>query len=142
MTTFVLKKYDNSVQSPNSETNTEIKPTEEVTIKVEGSVAEIVAAALQRVLVNKVNIEEVEDTQDIENVEQVKAISTEEINKDPLKAFNSINKKDLVFIQNKGFKTSTEEWFLLNISNKTNTVFYTVESLIKHVCVKLDIVYV
>lgn len=142
MTTFVLKKYDNSVQSPNSETNTEIKPTEEVTIKVEGSVAEIVAAALQRVLVNKVNIEEVEDTQDIENVEQVKAISTEEINKDPLKAFNSINKKDLVFIQNKGFKTSTEEWFLLNIPNKTNTVFYTVESLIKHVCTKLDIAYV
>ncbi len=141
MTTFVLKKYDNSVQSPNSETNTEIKPTEEVTIKVEGSVAEIVAAALQRVLVNKVNIEEVEDTQDIENVEQVKAISTEEINKDPLKAFNSINKKDLVFIQNKGFKTSTEEWFLLNIPNKTNTVFYTVESLIKHVCTKLDIAY-
>lgn len=142
MTTFVLKKYDNSVQSPNSETNTEIKPTEEVTIKVEGSVAEIVAAALQRVLVNKVNIKEVEDTQDIENVEQVKAISTEEINKDPLKAFNSINKKDLVFIQNKGFKTSTEEWFLLNIPNKTNTVFYTVESLIKHVCTKLDIAYV
>ena len=123
MTTFVLKKYDNSVQSPNSETNTEIKPTEEVTIKVEGSVAEIVAAALQRVLVNKVNIEEVEDTQDIENVEQVKAISTEEINKDPLKAFNSINKKDLVFIHNKGFKTSTEEWFLLNIPNKTILYF-------------------
>lgn len=142
MTTFVLKKYDNSVQSPNSETNTEIKPTEEVTIKVEGSVAEIVASALQSVLANKVNIQEVEDNQDTENTEQVKAISTEEINKDPLKAFNSINKQDIVFIQNKGFKTSTEEWFLLNIPNKTNTVFYTVESLLKHVCAKLDIAYV
>lgn len=142
MTTFVLKKYDNSVQSPNSETNTEIKPTEEVTIKVEGSVAEIVASALQRVLANKVNIQEVEDNQDTENTEQVKAISTEEINKDPLKAFNSINKQDIVFIQNKGFKTSTEEWFLLNIPNKTNTVFYTIESLLKHVCAKLDVAYV
>lgn len=142
MTTFVLKKYDNSVQSPNSESNSEIKPTEEVTIKVEGSVAEIVASALQRVLANKVNIQEVEDNQDTENTEQVKAISTEEINKDPIKAFNSINKKDIVFIQNKGFKTSTEEWFLLNIPNKTNTVFYTVESLLKHVCAKLDIAYV
>lgn len=142
MTTFVLKKYDNSVQSPNSESNSEIKPTEEVTIKVEGSVAEIVASALQSVLANKVNIQEVEDNQDTENTEQVKAISTEEINKDPLKAFNSINKQDIVFIQNKGFKTSTEEWFLLNIPNKTNTVFYTVESLLKHVCAKLDIAYV
>lgn len=142
MTTFVLKKYDNSVQSPNSETNTEIKPTEEVTIKVEGSVAEIVASALQRVLANKVNIQEVEDNQDTENTEQVKAISTEEINKDPIKAFNAINKQDIVFIQNKGFKTSTEEWFLLNIPNKTNTVFYTIESLLKHVCAKLDIAYV
>lgn len=142
MTTFVLKKYDNSVQSPNSESNSEIKPTEEITIKVEGSVAEIVASALQRVLANKVNIQEVEDNQDTENTEQVKAISTEEINKDPLKAFNSINKQDIVFIQNKGFKTSTEEWFLLNIPNKTNTVFYTVESLLKHVCAKLDIAYV
>lgn len=142
MTTFVLKKYDNSVQSPNSESNSEIKPTEEVTIKVEGSVAEIVASALQSVLANKVNIQEVEDNQDTENTEQVKAISTEEINKDPLKAFNSINKQDIVFIQNKGFKTSTEEWFLLNIPNKTNTVFYTVESLLKHVCAKLDVAYV
>lgn len=142
MTTFVLKKYDNSVQSPNSESNSEIKPTEEVTIKVEGSVAEIVASALHSVLANKVNIQEVEDNQDTENTEQVKAISTEEINKDPLKAFNSINKQDIVFIQNKGFKTSTEEWFLLNIPNKTNTVFYTVESLLKHVCAKLDIAYV
>lgn len=142
MTTFVLKKYDNSVQSPNSETNTEIKPTEEVTIKVEGSVAEIVASALQRVLANKVNIQEVEDNQDTENTEQVKAISTEEINKDPIKAFNAINKQDIVFIHNKGFKTSTEEWFLLNIPNKTNTVFYTIESLIKHVCAKLDVAYV
>lgn len=142
MTTFVLKKYDNSVQSPNSESNSEIKPTEEVTIKVEGSVAEIVASALQSVLANKVNIQEVEDNQDTENTEQVKAISTEEINKDPLKAFNSINKQDIVFIQNKGFKTSTEEWFLLNIPNKTNTVFYTIESLLKHVCAKLDVAYV
>lgn len=142
MTTFVLKKYDNSVQSPNSESNSEIKPTEEVTIKVEGSVAEIVASALQRVLANKVNIQEVEDNQDTENTEQVKAISTEEINKDPIKAFNAINKQDIVFIQNKGFKTSTEEWFLLNIPNKTNTVFYTIESLLKHVCAKLDVAYV
>ena len=144
MTTFVLKKYEETSTSPNNDSeqnNTNIEK-EEVTIKVEGSISEIVAKALQSVLANKVVMKELADdnketTSDEKSI--VKAVSTEEINLHPLDTFNSINKNDIVFIQNKGFKTSQEEWFLTNISNKTDNVFYSVESLISYISKKLGV---
>lgn len=149
MTTFVLKKYEEPTQSPNSESelnNDEPTNQEEekgLVIKVEGSVAEIVAHALHQALGNQANIEQKQD--DLEKNGQVdanvKTVSTEEINLDPIKSFNQIEKDDVVFIQNKGFKTAKEDWFLLNLENKTKNVFYSVESLINYVKARLNVVW-
>jgi len=149
MTTFVLKKYDQTNNDTNKDPSDleeidsdENKETNnEITFKVEGTISKIVASALYSVFSNKVKIEEIEETVP-ENNEIIKAISTEDINKDPISTFNSINKEDVVFIKNKGFTTSKEEWFLTNIPNKTNKVFYTIESLIKYIANKLDFSYV
>jgi hypothetical protein len=138
MTTFLLKKYDDTVQSTDNE-NKEENNTEsenEIKINVEGSVAEVVANALNNVLKQKVEITEVDD----ETAEtSIKTLSTEDINNDPVTTFNRIGKDDIVYIHNKGFKTAKEDWFLLNIPNKTKNVFYTVESLIKYVSTKLGV---
>lgn len=139
MTTFLLKKYDDTTPSPNNETKEEnTTDNKELSIKVEGSVAEVIASALNKVLANKAEIVQVDD----ETAEtSIKTLSTEDINEDPIKSFNSIQSNDVVFIDthNKGFTTAKEDWFLLNLPNKTSNVFYSVESLIKYVTTKLGV---
>lgn len=138
MTTFVLKKYEEIVNDETkSKEEIEKEEPKEISIQVEGSVSEIVANALQNVLGKKLHIEEITD--EVETETNVKAISTEDINKDPALTFNSIKKDDIVFINTKGFVTAKEEWFLMNISNKTDKVFFSVESLIKHLRTALGV---
>lgn len=141
MTTFILKKYKEPEQTTaeqTPDTDNADSPTNErdedkyLTIKVEGSVAEIVAKALHKALGNEAEIQEKKDELEQEGA-SVKAISTEEINTDPVSALRSVNKDDIVYIQNKGFHTTKEDWFLLSVHNKTSNVFYSVESLIQHV---------
>lgn len=138
MTTFVLKKYnqETNINNPNPEEVKKEEIPEKLTITVTGTISEIVAKALQKALANKVQIEEV--TEDNKEAE-VKAISTENINTDPLVTFESIHKDDIVFIHNNGFRTVAEEWFLTNIPNKTSNVFYTIESFTKFVKNKFKI---
>lgn len=142
MTTFVLKKYETtdpeqtSQQAPAMNEDTQ---KEELTVSVVGSISEIVANALYKALAHKVHIHETPDT-NLGETNDTKAISTEDINSAPLDTFNSIKKDDVVFIHNKGFKTAQEEWFLTNIPNKTANVFYTVESFINHIKLKLNLV--
>lgn len=145
MPTFVLKKYnqENNVNNEtkeldnttNQDTNN-INNDKELTITVTGTVAEIVANALNKVFENKVEITKTEEDKTDSNI---KAISTESVNSLPLDTFNFINKDDIVFIYNKGFSTAKEEWFLTNIENKTKNVFYTIESFIKFIKTKLEI---
>lgn len=144
MTTFVLTKYQPTEplnEDTNAKANDEAKAKEDekLIINIEGSVAEIVANALRRVLGNKAVIEQIEDEN--EATDKVKAISTEDINQDPLKAFNSIGQGDIVLIQNHGFKTAMEDWFLLNMPNKTPNVFYSVESFMKYICERVGVSY-
>lgn len=145
MTTFILKKYKEPEQTTpeqtpdtdNADSPTNEKPNEEkITIKVQGSVAEIVAKALYKALGNEAEIQEKKDELEQEGA-SVKAISTEEINTDPVSALRSVNKDDIVYIQNKGFHTAKEDWFLMSVQNKTSNVFYSVESLIKYVVSRL-----
>ena len=141
MATFVLKKYsDNKEEAVNPESKPgelkegELTPAqkeeeESLQIEVSGSISSIVAAALHKVLQNKhINLDIIEQENEETAESTVKAITTEDINSDPLKAFRSINKADVVFISSEGFKTKEEEWFLTNLPNKTDKVFYTVES--------------
>ena len=140
MTTFVLKKYEEPENSTNAEQ--EQKPQEDqtpkkeqITVEIKGSISQIVADALYRLMPTETeqdNQAEV-DTDPV----NVTALSTEEINEDPVAAFSKVNKGDIVYIQNKGFHTGKEEWFLMNLPNKTNDVFYSVESLAKHFKAKL-----
>ena len=133
MTTFVLKKYDEKNDTPDTtaqQTLSENKQKDEMTVTVVGSISEIVAKALYKALSNKASVEELPD----DGAASVKAVSTEDINSAPLEVFNSIQKDDALFIHSaNGFKTREEEWFLTNIGNKTNNVFYTVESFITYI---------
>ncbi len=138
MPTFLLKKYDKTQsEQVNQETpetpkkEEEIEEAKDMTITVTGAISQIVATALQKVLENtQVHMSEVEgDTKDAE----VKAISTENINEEPVDTLRSIQDNDFVFIHTNGFTTAQEAWFLTNIENKTKNVVYTIESFIKHV---------
>lgn len=141
MPTFLLKKYN---QAPNEHVGQEApqqtdqqkeedkeKIPESMTITVSGSISQIVATALNKVLENtNVNVEQTE-TED--QSADVKAISTENINEEPVDTLRSIQDNDFVFIHTNGFTTAKEDWFLTNISNKTKNVVYTIESFIDHI---------
>lgn len=134
MPTFVLKKYEEKTQTTNPEENQEPQSVEpavkkEMTVEISGSISEIVANALNKVLVNK-NVEMTEQ----ENAESsVKAISTEDINNDPLTALNNIKQTDVLLISGTGFTTPKEEWFLTNIEDKVDKVFYSVEAFVNYI---------
>ena len=142
MTTFILKKYSDKESVPKTDEEkkelmeqekqgaVQAKEEESIQIEVSGSISSIVAAALQKVLGNKnIQLDVVEDTNEEQADSTIKAISSEDINNDPLKTFRSINDSDVVFISTEGFTTSQEEWFLTNLPNKTSKVFYSVEGL-------------
>lgn len=135
MPTFVLKKYDQEnaqvdQQDPNQENQQQERtPSKEMTVEVTGSISEIVANALNKVMVNKgVEVEEMEQAES-----SVKAISTEDINSDPIATLESVSKADVLFISGKGFHTAKEEWFLTNIEHKVGKVFYSVEAFIEYI---------
>lgn len=141
MTTFVLKKYEEKTEeTPHSEETTPegaaVTPQEEqqVTIQVDSSVAEIVAKTLLEVLGNRATIQQLADKKEEEQgtTQQARVITTESINSDPIATLRSVSPNDILFISNEGFHTEKEEWFLTNITNKTPTVFYSVESFVKH----------
>jgi len=130
MTTFILKKYEESNNTNVTDIDTsEKKEEEDNTIVILGSISEIVAKALQEVLGK--NSTEISD-QEKESTTAVKTVTTEEINNNPIDSFNSIDKDDIVYIESKGFTTAKEEWFLTNLENKTNKVFFSIPSLAKH----------
>lgn len=131
MATFVLKKYaePDTNKPKEEEPPKEEKITKEMTVEVTGSVAEVVANALNRALVNKdVEIEEVK-----EGESEVNAISTEEINKDPVSSLRKVRNSKVLLIATEGFTTKKEEWFLQNIEGSVGKVFYTVESFVNYI---------
>lgn len=140
MPTFLLKKYNETstdqVNKENSEHSDikkeeQINEPEEMKITVTGTISQIVATALQKVLYNtQIHMDEIDgEVKD----SQVKAISTENINKEPIETLRFIENNDFVFIHTNGFTTTQEEWFLTNINNKTKNIVYTLESFINHV---------
>ena len=138
MPTFLLKKYDSAptenVNQENPEQPSEKKEEqipETMTITVSGSISQIVATALNKVLEN--TDVQVEQTDSEDQNADVKAISTENINEEPVDTLRNIHDNDFVFIHTQGFTTAQEEWFLTNMANKTNKVVYTLESFINHV---------
>ena len=140
MTTFVLKRYNEQQEQPSSTDENkppEQQPVKEITISIAGSISEIVAKALISKLstVPDAVIDQKEDVAESPDVSAV-TITTEEINTDPVKALRLVQDNTNVFIQTEGFHTSKEEWFLMNLSNKTSNVFYTLESFISHLVKK------
>lgn len=139
MTTFVLKKYEPKKEDDTIEKTKETKEDnntlDKIKITADTSISEIISELLYKKLPNvKIEIEK-ED----KNESTIKAVSTENINSDPIKTFNSININDTIFIINKGFRTSKEEWFLTNLENKTSNIIYTEESFIRFIKSKLGI---
>lgn len=140
MATFILKKYQPPEENNNSseidssnDATKESKTPEELQITITGSISEIVSKALYASLKNTANISVDTDDANAED-SSVKVVSTEDINLDPIEAFKGIKKDDVVFIvNNKPFNTAKEEWFLLNLNNKTNKVIYTMESFLQYI---------
>lgn len=131
MTTFVLKKYaDPETNKPKEkEQPKEEVQDKELMVEVSGSVAEIVANALNKVLVNK----GIEAKQVEEGSSEIKAISTEDINKDPVSSLRKVKNSKALLITTEGFTTKKEEWFLTNIEGSVGKVFYTVESFVDYI---------
>lgn len=139
MPTFVLKKYaDPKTQEqpqpaqdePPQEQNTPVTktPQKEIMIEVSGSVASIVAHALNKTLVRKdVTVDEVTETSG-----DVKAISTEDIANNPVETLRKVRDSKLLFIATEGFKTKKEEWFLTNLEGRVGQVFYSVEAFVDY----------
>ena len=140
MATFVLKKYepkkeDDTIEEKTKETKEDNNTLDKIKITADTSISEIISELLYKKLSNvKIEVEK-ED----KNESTIKAVSTENINSDPIKTFNSINNNDTIFIINKGFRTSKEEWFLTNLENKTSNIIYTEESFIIFIKSKLGI---
>lgn len=140
MPTFLLKKYEQAPtesvnqenpETPKTEEQKQDNEPEEMKITVTGAISQIVATALQKVLKNTpIQMQEAE-TEDKDSA--VKAISTENINEEPVDTLRSIQDNDFVFIHSNGFTTAQEEWFLTNVGNKTKNVVYTLEGFINHV---------
>lgn len=138
MTTFVLKKYADAKptvdEQSGEETEAVVRSEKEVdkklTVAVDGSIAKIVADALYKAFPQNSGVD-IEETEEEEETE-FKAVSTESINKEPLNTLRSIKASDIVLVSGKGFTTSTEDWFLLNLFNKTDKVFYTAEAYVEH----------
>ena len=139
MPTFVLKKYRETQAEPESgkepaEQNNEEQLAgkevdKEMTVEVSGSVSEIVANALNKVFANKgVTVEETE-TSDKTDAE---AISTEDIENDPVRALRSAKAGKSVLVVTEGFKTKKEEYFLTNMEDYSGKVFYSVEGFVEH----------
>lgn len=148
MPTFVLKKY-NPVQKP-AEGEQAAQPVAgeqkeevpEMTMKIRASatVSEIVALALYRSLPNNVKVEEIEDSkvepgQDTET----NVITTEDINLDPIKTFQSVVGKSKIAIIGHGFSTEKDDWFLINVQSQGVKPMYTMAGLISHVKATLGV---
>ena len=146
MAVFVLKKYAVPEEGEKEEESVAAGPTDEekkeeesFSIHVTGSISEIIAKALQKTLANKeVEVSELEEEHVDEADVAAKAISTEDIRDEPVKTLRSISDNDVVFISSEGFNTKTDEWFLLNLNNKTKNVFYTVNSFMNYVSDRVD----
>lgn len=144
MATFVLKKYSDKQEEPTStpegtpeqQKQTEVEKAKEESLRIDvtGSISGIIAQALQKTLTNKsIDIDIVEGENEEEGRAVIKAISTEDINNNPVETLRSVKEGDVVFISTEGFKTPTEDWFLYNLGNKTDKVFYTVEAFMGYI---------
>lgn len=134
MPTFVLKKYqDNQTEQENELSEEQPKEKvvdKEMMVEVSGSVAEIVANALNKVFANK-NVE-VEETESSDKVD-AEAISTEDIERDPVNALRVARSTNILLVASEGFKSKKDEYFLANMEDYQGKVFYSVESFIEHI---------
>ena len=137
MTTFTLKKYE--IQKPDEqkkeEAPNESQQEKQVTIKIEGSISEIVANSLNKLL--QQNNSELTETKDETPSTSVKAITTEDINTDPVTCYKNIEDNDVLYIASNGFKTAAESWFLYNVSARNIKNFYTQEALLSYLAQKV-----
>lgn len=136
MTIFVLKKYEEKkVSSTDNIENKESSPpvgverNNDIYIDGDKSIAEIIAKALYKeYAIDNVTVDEVSD-----NVEKaVKVITTEQINDIPVATLKRVKKGDVVYIQNKGFKTQQEDWFLMAMESMGVKTFFTPNSLVSY----------
>jgi hypothetical protein len=147
MAIFTLKRYEENKEVKKEPSGDEqqqktvsagdpVKKEDNVlVINVSDTVADIVSKALFKTLQNVEIVQTEDDDCNTDmDVNSTDIVTTEDINNDPIESFNRIKKTNAVFISSKqAFSTEKEEWFLMNIKNKTNNVFYTMESFIKYV---------
>lgn len=139
MTTFVLSKYNPEPENQTHTQDAEVEQKEEskvekVLLKLDGTVSELVARSLYEILGRNLHVDQVEtgEVDEMPTKKVVKTITTEEINKDPVKAYSQISKGDTIYISNEGFTTDKEEWFLSTMKNMGVKVLLTPKALAKY----------
>ncbi len=140
MTTFVLKKYDEQQEKPtepvqSSPEQPDPKKDDRDLYVVDGdkTISEIIAKALYKALGTGVNLQETDQVPVGDSQTHViKTVSTEQINHDPVGTLKSIKKGDVVYIQNRGFKTAKEDWFLSSMEAMNHTVLLTEDSVVRY----------
>ena len=140
MTTFVLSKYKDEKPSNDNVTETEEVTKEEdvkLTIEVTGSIAEVIATAINKVFSKKIEITETEDS----GVEaDTKVITTEDINENPIDCLSMVKPNNTLYVRTEtAFSTAKEEWFLLNANDRTSNIVYSNEAFFKHIEQRLGV---
>lgn len=136
MPVFTLHKYQPAPEAtPQSqdEQETENKPAA-IAIQASTSVSSLVAQALYSTMQRKnddVEDKEEEEASNTQTPEAV-AISTQDIEKDPVGALESVSVADSVIILSpRGFHTAKDEWLLSALEARKKSVFFSVESFLK-----------
>lgn len=147
MPVFKIQKYapkeqenaNSGVQNENTESKQEEKePVKEITVRADKTIAEIVAAALNSALANKAEIQEIDESK-ANNID-IDVVSTETIDKDPIKTLKATSKsKNIYYYSSESKIPPTVSWFIMNSKNNGKNFMYSTEALCRYITAELEV---
>ena len=139
MPVFTLHKYQPAApQTPSStpgsqETQAGADKPPAITIQASASVSALVAQALYATMSRQdddSDKESQEKSAPSAQVPEAVAISTQDIEKDPVGALESASVADSVIILGRGFHTAKDEWILNALQARNKSLYFSVESFL------------
>lgn len=134
MPVFKIQKYEE--EKPQTQENTPQEENKEeineIYIRANSTVAELVAKALYNSLGNKAKIEQAKD-EEAQNKETVDIVSTEEIVKDPVGCYKSSSYKTICYYSQENFLPKEVTWYLTTQKEQGKKVLLSIESLIEYI---------
>lgn len=147
MPVFKIQKYapkeqenaNAEVQNENTESKQEEKePVKEIIVRADKTIAEIVANALNSALANKAEIQEIDESK-ANNID-IDVVSTETIDKDPIKTLKVTSKsKNIYYYSSESKIPPTVSWFIMNSKNNGKNFMYSTEALCRYITAELEV---